>query len=227
MDWCGQEAAQYAVEKWHYSKTRPTGKNNYIGVWEDGKFLGVVIFGLGASASLCKPYKLGVFEVCELVRVALAKHRSPVSRIVAIALRLLRAKNPGLRLCISFADPFHGHHGGIYQAGGWVYTGQIAESVMYRLPGGEMTHKRRWSGAGWNAKKTPPKGTKKIKVPGKYRYVMPLDADMRQKIAALAKPYPKRAASDSGDTPANHAGKGGSIPTAALTNKRPARRAKP
>lgn len=31
-----------------------------------------------------------------------------------------------------------------------------------------------------------------VMVPGKYRYLMPLDAEMRKQIAPLAKPYPKR-----------------------------------
>ena len=46
---------------------------------------------------------------------------------------------------------------------------------------------------------------------------MPLDADMRRRIEPMAKPYPKRAASDTSDTPAVQAGEGGSTPTAALT----------
>ena len=36
------------------------------------------------------------------------------------------------------------------------------------------------------------KNAKLIKVPGKHRYLMPLDDEMRAKIAPLAKPYPKR-----------------------------------
>jgi hypothetical protein len=194
LDWISYEAAKYACEKWHYSGTIPTGKCNWIGVREDSQYIGAIIFGLGASASLCKPYGLQVFEVCELVRVALRKHETPVTRMVAIALRLIKKKNPGLRLCVSFADPYQGHHGGIYQGGGWIYTGTSATSTMYRLPTGEMTHERRWSGQGWNAKRTPPIGTQKIKVPGKHRYVMPFDADIRATVEPLRKPYPKNCA---------------------------------
>jgi hypothetical protein len=32
-----------------------------------------------------------------------------------------------------------------------------------------------------------------VAVPGKHRYLMPLDDDMRARILPLAKPYPKRA----------------------------------
>ena len=35
-------------------------------------------------------------------------------------------------------------------------------------------------------------GVKKVKGTSKHRYLMPLDAAMREQIAPLAKPYPKR-----------------------------------
>jgi hypothetical protein len=52
----------------------------------------------------------------------------------------------------------------------------------------------------------------------KHTYLMPLDDAMRQQIAPLAKPYPKRpcATSIGSDAPATHAGDGGAIPTVAL-----------
>lgn len=219
LDWATHEAARIACERWHYSGTRPTGKNNYIGVWEDGDFLGVVVFGLGASSALGKPYDLGVFEVCELVRVALKPHESSVTRIVSIALRMIRTKNPGLRLCVSFADPFRGHHGGIYQGGNWIYSGRSAPSWMWKLPDGSIAHERRFTGVGWNAPQRPPVGSARIKVPGKHRYLMPLDPEMRAKIAHLAKPYPKRAGSAAGGTAGLQPVGGGSTPTPALCSE--------
>lgn len=192
VDWCDYKAAKYAVEHWHYSDVFPTGKNNYIGCWEGGNFIGVVVFGLGASASIGKPYDLDTFEICELVRVALAKHHWPVTLIVSRAIKLLKRKNPGLRLIISFADPFHDHVGTIYQAGNWIFTGVSQSFDMYRLPNGKMVHERRFSGQGWNAPQPVPPGTERVKMPGKYRYLMPLDKKMRKQILPLAQPYPKR-----------------------------------
>ena len=192
LDWCDATAARFACIHWHYAKTVPTGKPVRIGVWEDGKFIGVVFFGSGASAALGSPYGLTTFQVCELVRVALNRHLTPVTRIISIAIKMLKRQSSGLRLIVSFADPFHGHHGGIYQGGGWVYSGDSAPSLMWRLPSGELAHERRFSGSGWNAPQTPPAGSVKIKVPGKHRYLMPLDSEMREKIEKLRKPYPKR-----------------------------------
>ena len=121
IDWCSYKAAVFAVKNWHYSKRIPKSKLGRIGAWEDGKFIGVVIFGCGATNSLVRRYGLRPEEGCELVRVALREHKTPVTRIIRIALIFLRRSNPGLRLVVSFADPGEGHEGKIYQAGNWIY----------------------------------------------------------------------------------------------------------
>ena len=215
LDWCSHEAAKYAVEKWHYSKRMPKSKLAKIGVWEDGRFIGAVIFGVGATSDLVKRYGLRAIEGCELVRVALTAHVSPVSRILAISLKILCKSFPGLRLVVSFADPTEGHHCGIYQAGGWIFAGYSSASDEYIVNG------RRYQGRSFRNKysgceKHP--SVKVVKGSAKIRYLMPLDPEMHAKISPLAQPYPKRtrAGSDTQDTPANHAGEGGSIPTPAL-----------
>jgi len=223
LDWCTHEAAKYAVEKWHYSQRMPKSKLAKIGVWEDGKFIGTVLYGVGATPELCKPYNLTNLQVCELVRVALTTHVTPVSRIIAVSLKILKRDMPGLRLVVSFADTNQGHHGGIYQAGGWLYAGESMGRVI--VTNGVAEHPRtlglRYGVGGqslsWLRKNVDPKA-EVVNTPPKYRYLMPLDDDMRRKIAPLRKPYPKRtrAGSDTLDTPAFQAGEGGSLPTPAL-----------
>jgi hypothetical protein len=215
IDWATYEAAKYACLHWHYSKTIPTGKNNYLGAWEGGRFIGVVIFGLGATGTMGKPYGLNTFQIAELVRVALDSHISPVTKIVAIAIKMIMKKNPGLRMLISFADPFHGHNGAIYQAGNWTFTGQCGIGEMYLLRDGSMAHPRRFTGRGWNKKKPIPADAVKIKTPGKYRYLMPLDDEMRKRIEPLRKPYPKRDKQAIGNDQLHS---GGAAPTVTLQN---------
>lgn len=223
LDWCSHEAAKYAVEKWHYSRTMPPPPRMIVGVWEAAQFVGVVMFARGATGQLLSPYGLSTVEGCELVRIALGNHATEVSRIVSIALKLLVAQCKGLRLIVSFADHRQGHLGGIYQAENWIYAGETASSSMYRDARGKLWHERMISPSG--TKKVfgksrvvlKPTDCVRIKMPGKHRYLMPLDDEMRAKIAPLAKPYPKRAVSVAGDTSANHAEEGGSIPTTALS----------
>lgn len=226
LAWCDYHAAKFAVFRWHYSRTMPIGKLIRVGVWEASAFVGCVIFGQGAGkATDGRRYGLGrTLEMCELVRVALGSHATPVSRIVAIAIRMVKAASPGLRLIVSFADPAHNHTGGIYQAGNWTYVGESARGLYYRRQDGTLTHNRNLSGPkGFGGRPTDQSqasylaarrkgladGTlTKVVLPRKYKYLMPLDDEMRQRIAPLAKPYPKRVRSDTGDTPGLPAGRG-------------------
>jgi hypothetical protein len=210
IDWATHEAAKYAVENWHYSESMPAGKLVKVGAWENGKFIGVVLFGRGANNNIGKPYRLDQTAACELVRIALTKHIMPVSKIAAIAMRFLKANSPGLRLIISYADPLQGHHGGIYQAGNWIYCGtsQAQQEVMHN---GKIMHKRTA-----NSLFGTIKGMQKSPIMWKHKYLMPLDNEMRKRILPLSKPYPKRAGSDTTDTAGFQPAEGGSIPTPAL-----------
>jgi hypothetical protein len=219
IDWATHEAAKYAVENWHYSKTLPVGKMARVGAWEDGRFVGVVIFAWGMNKDLGTPYRLKLGQCAELVRVALTRHQSEVSKILAIAIRFLKKQSSGLRLLVSFADPSEGHHGGIYQANGWQYTGTSPQSFEWVL-NGKRLNRRAYTGQQFGGGKSSvagiPKGSIKRKVLGKHRYLMPLDNEMRKQILPLAKPYPKRASSETRDTPSDQLGKAGARPSDAL-----------
>jgi hypothetical protein len=215
IDWATHDAAKYACENWHYSKCIPKSKLVKIGVWENDKFIGVVIFGVGATSSLVKRYGLKMEQGCELVRIALSKHQSTVTRIVSIAIKFLRKSNPGLRLIVSFADPQQGHHGGVYQGGNWIFSGCSQASDEYIFLG------KRWQGRSFrNSYKGMERDPRVTIVKGstKYRYLMPLDDDMKRKVLSLSKPYPKRIKQSivaAGDQPAE----GGEIPTDALQHR--------
>lgn len=222
IDWATHEAARYACENWHYSKSVPVPPLVKVGAWEDGCYIGVVMFSRGANNNLLKPFGLSQVEGCELTRIALTSHRSPVSRIVRLAIAFLKRNSPSLRLIVSFADPSAGHHGGVYQAGNWVYTGRQPATVEYIAPDGKQWHGRMISKDGrikvqgkyracWRIDQCT-----SVKKPGKHRYLMPLDDEMRARTLPLSKPYPKRACSTEASVPAIQAGEGGSIPTHAL-----------
>jgi hypothetical protein len=234
LDWCSHEAAKYAVEHWHYSGCVPNQKTVKVGVWEDERFIGCVLFGNGANNNMGKPYRLRDIEVCELVRVALGAHKTPVSRIVRIALSFLRSRCPGIRLVVSYADPEQGHHGGIYQAGNWLYAGTTTAADEYLVNGARMhgralrstrsTHKfghlRSANVLDW-AKIVLDPNARRISGSVKHRYLYPLDPEMRAKIAPLAKPYPKRPRSVDSDAPATHAGEEGATPILGLHDAAP------
>jgi hypothetical protein len=208
INWASHDAAKYACITWHYSKSVPVPPLVKIGAWENEKFIGVVIFSRGASSNLMTPYGLKQDEGCELTRIALTNHITPVSRIIKFALKFLKKNSPNLKLVVSFADPQYGHYGGVYQAGNWIYCGDTAPGVEY-WHNGKRLHSRQVSEKGWNIqqgqqrKTIKPSECKIIKTIGKHRYLMPLDDEIKRKVISLAKPYPmrmKKAMVDSLDT---------------------------
>jgi hypothetical protein len=174
LDWCSYEAAKYAVEHWHYSKSLPSGKLIKIGVWENSAFIGAVIYSRGANNHLLSPYGLEQTDGCELARVALSRHLTAVTKIISVSLKMLKKANAGLKLVVSFADSRQGHEGKIYQAGNWVYAGSVKSSPDFYV-NGRWQHQRNMHSL---------YGTiKGLKVPRRdggyrHRYLMPLDRSL-------------------------------------------------
>ena len=221
LDYCSHEAAKYAVEHWHYSRSLPTPPLLKIGVWENGVFVGVVIFSRGASSNIGKPYKLKQTEICELTRVALKKHEAPTSKIVSIAIKILK-KGTKIRLIVSYADSNQNHLGIIYQAGNWIYSGMTDRTYKYIDKFNNNWHGRQVSEKGFNKqygeKRACPRPSecKKIIQKPKYRYLMPLDEEIRKLIEPLRKPFPKRVRSETSDTAGDQPAEGGAAPTLTL-----------
>lgn len=203
---CSYDAAHFAVMRWHYSKAMPSSSLVKYGVWENGSFIGAVLFGRGSTITYAKSMGVGPFEVCELVRVALTDHTAPVTEIVARCIRMLKADNPGLRVILSFADPNHGHHGGIYIAGNWIYLGTSDDHHSAPiLANGKLTHARTVSaiikaGGGRRDGESQLDAIRRLKndpdayrppILSKHRYVYPLDKAARRAMMRGSLPYPE------------------------------------
>lgn len=222
VEWCSAALARQACGRWHYSRSSASGRLYRFGVWEEGRFIGAVLFGDGAAPRMAQSFGVEAGQCLELVRVALDSHTTPVTRINATAIRMLRKMRPGLRVVVSFADPAQGHHGGIYQAGNWIYLG-----VSNRMSGrwlrvnGRVRHpKSIYANYGtrsvvWLRANVDPNACR-VDLPAKHKYALPLDAAMRRQLERLAKPYPRAESIDS-DAVGVQSTKGGATPTSALT----------
>jgi hypothetical protein len=187
----------------------PVGKLVKVGAWENGKFIGVVMFGRGANKSIGAPFDLDQTECCELVRIALTTHKTPVSRIMMIAIKFLKISNDNMKMIVSFADSSQNHYGGIYQATNWIYNGMTspADEYIYK---GKIWHGRAFRKSYGSHLNYIDKGLKIVSGSSKHRYLMPLDKEVRSKVQLLSKPYPKRV------TKANSSDQlesGGAVPT--------------
>lgn len=200
---CTREAAKHAVMSWHYSKSMPCGKLAMFGVWEHDRFVGAVIYGRGANNKIACPFGMQQTEVVELVRVALNRHETPVSRIVSITLRMLKKVCPGLRVVVSYADTGQGHTGQIYKAGNWVYLGAVNASHI--IMGGKVVHRRTVS-----SKYGTTVGTTSIATKPKHKFAYPLDKQAGIILNRL------RVTSIGSDAPGDQPGEGGASPTVTL-----------
>lgn len=225
VDWCSYEAAKFAVTHWHYSRKMPRSKMNTLGVWEDGGFVGTIVFSYGATPQIGSPYGLDQTQIVELTRVALKGHATYVTKMLAQAIKKLQKRNVGLRLIVSFADAEQGHLGVIYQASNWVYAGTTKPGRIGFIVNGDKVHTRtiglkpggvqslEWVRNHLDRNATEWGGTLK------HRYLYPLDRAMRRQIEPLAQPYPKRETCGQGEidsAPGANPETGGASPTCPL-----------
>ena len=111
----------------HYAQRMPSISYAF-GLFIDNVMRGVCTFGKPASPSLCKGIcgeenKKHVYELNRLV-VDDGLPKNTLSRFVSSCLRFLKKDD---LIIVSFADEGKGHHGYIYQATNWIYTGKTKE----------------------------------------------------------------------------------------------------
>lgn len=110
------------IAKHHYSGRMPANIQHCYAVRSGGGLFGDLGPVLAAAVFTLPPtrWKEEVIELARLVR--LPGFSAPLSQLLSFACTRLRIN--GWPLAVSFADQTQGHHGGIYQAAGWLYDGQ-------------------------------------------------------------------------------------------------------
>ena len=211
---CGYDAIRHSCMNYHYAKTIPTGKLVGMGVWEDDKFIGCVVFGRGVGNAQIERYGIPLTNGAELVRVALKEHKTPVTRIVSIAIKELKKHSPGLKILVSYADSRQGHLGIIYQAGNWIYTGKAKTTPDY-LYKGKYFHVRSMNRMIKNGKFDRAFVNSLPQRSGgeRLRYLYVIDEDMRQLVEKLRLPFPKDTRDKhESNVPGFQSGKDGAVP---------------
>ncbi len=197
LDFCSYALAQEALRRYHYNPKRPHGRTCWIGVWYGNVFYGCVIAGNGAAPHRGRRYGLCDQGVTEITRIALRRdHPFSVSRVLRIALLLIKERFPETKLCLSYADAAQRHVGTIYQAAGWIYLGAIVRS--YIRVHGEVVHPKtlhnRYGKGGqaisWLRAHVDPSACY-VKQAPKYKYAKSLDPALTSLLSAQRLPYPK------------------------------------
>lgn len=119
----------------HYAKRIPI-INFAFGLYIDGELEGILTVGRSASAPLaagvCGPeHKSRVYELNRLV-VNDGLPANSLSRFVSKCLKMLKSDD---LIIVSYSDTGMGHHGYIYQATNWIYTGMTVSRTDKYMPG--------------------------------------------------------------------------------------------
>lgn len=169
--------------KRHYAKRIPSISFAF-GLYDGNALIGVITYGMPASPWVCKGIAGDEYApiVLELNRLCIQEPapKNAASFLVGRSLRLL----PSPRIVVSYADAGQGHHGYIYQASNFIYTGASKERTDI------------YAGAGKHARHH--KGDTSIRQArsSKHRYIY-FCGDQKQKKAMLQslkykqEPYPK------------------------------------
>lgn len=136
--------ARKIIKALHYSGKVTQNSQLHFGVFLDGKCGGALQFGPSLDKRKIQPLVADTKwnEFIELNRMALADWlpRNGESRVIAVAMRLLRKHYPHIKWVISFADATQCGDGTIYRASGFVLTGIKVNSDLWQLSTGEVTH---------------------------------------------------------------------------------------
>jgi hypothetical protein len=131
------------VRDFHYSR-RSAGLVRHAFAWREvgGMFgdTGEPLAGLTYSQPVNRNFPSESAELSRLIRRN--DFQEPISELVTWSLRWLRA-NTTTPFVLSYADTTQGHHGGIYQACGFVYVGATSSGrIGFNAPDGSFVHGR-------------------------------------------------------------------------------------
>ncbi len=188
------ECYEWCLKK-HYAHRIPGIITAQFGLYVDDMLSGICLFGISSNKNAGSAFSN--IDTLELVRLVVddSLKRNTLSQFVSRSLSLL-CKPIAV---VSYADPSSGHHGYIYQATNWIYTGESSPSTVYVKNGIEY-HSRTISdvlgsrsrevvtSAGYGIVIKPPKH--------RYYYLLGSKGQRKKMLSMLKKkytilPYPK------------------------------------
>jgi len=196
LEVASRKAINYACLNFHYAKSVPNVGVAYSVFNNNNDWCGVICYGLGANQYIAKEFGLNQGQAIELLRVALNGKQEITSKALSISLKLIKKNNPLVKLIVSYADANQNHNGSIYQATNWFYIGEYAKEQGIML-NGKLIHRRsinskyKTSKIEWLKNNIDKNAVVVIGKP-KYKYIFPLDNEIKKLCEKLKKEYPKK-----------------------------------
>jgi len=178
----GKDTHDFLLNK-HYAKRIPSISWAF-GLFDEEELIGVCTIGKPASRPLCvgvcgPEYASKVYELNRLV-VNDGLPKNTLSYFVSKVLKMLKHED---LVIVSYADTGMGHHGYVYQATNFLYTGQSPGRTDKYMPGNK--HPRHYSDEYSHLRK--------VRTP-KHRYIYftnKRNKELRNALRYEVQPYPK------------------------------------
>ncbi|MFW6016012.1 MAG: hypothetical protein ACOCRK_06205 [bacterium] len=192
-----REIAKHWILNKHYAGRMPS-ISFYFGLYYRGNLIGICTYGKPASHSLCKgicgaEYADLVLELNRLITIDNSP-KNAESYFVSQTLSML----PKPKIIVSYADTSQNHHGYIYQATNFIYTGLSDKHVRWEIKGKDKHARHYFDKYGGVNKAKEILGDKLIRTqrPRKHRYVYfvgnkRFKKKMKNELNYEEKPYPK------------------------------------
>lgn len=183
------------VERYHYLHSMPAAARYCFGVYLAEELVGAAVFTAGARQGHRLLVGAKPQDVVTLARFYLtdAMPRNSESRVLGIVLRHFR-RQTGIKLVLSYSDPAAGHVGTVYQASGWLYLGQTEPNSYVDVGDGRLHHPRsiytRYGSNNVRHLRATGVTATRVQMPGKHRYVYPLDRSWLWRLRHQHQPYP-------------------------------------
>jgi len=142
---CAYHDVKQFIEQHHYTHSlNGVTATHCFCVTHGGRLVGAMVYGRMATTAW-KKFGKKESEVLELRRLVFLDEvgKNSESRFIAWTLRWMKKNEPGIEVIVSYADPAHGHEGGIYRASNFEYQGLSGRDVAYLDPEtGKRHHSR-------------------------------------------------------------------------------------
>lgn len=197
------------IEARHYlGQLRKSGTQ--IGLVASGEVIGAAVFGQPSREGVIRSlWTHGTIEnTVELLRFYTVDGVEAWigTWFLSRAIRILPRQ---VEMIVAFSDPAHGHHGGLYQAASWIYTGPTTNTPYHyedragnrigkQTPWKQALRERQRGLAPFDER--PADGERRVAAlrswhrvedAAKHRYVYPRNKRARRHLAQRALPYPK------------------------------------
>lgn len=206
LNYIDAKTARLVVQHHHYMKTYPSGSKVNVGMMDNGKIIGIAVFGYSSQTD--KKIEKVAFDIArneylEMQRLWISDDYGHNTESFMLAKIIKKIKDDlNIKMIVTHAGGCKDDCGIVYQASGWLYFGKQPSSDFFLTAAGEYKNiiaPMRFGRIDSKGKSPQEIGEElfgmgEIIYANRYFYVYPIDKGMRRRLSKLSLKYPKESA---------------------------------